>query len=819
MDDIHAFEDYPHLIGAENEKDTLVQLVLSIAIGLGAFLAFCLLRTRWTGLYAARKKHKNEASPLPELPDSFFGWIPALWRITEQQVLASAGLDAFVFLRTFKLATKFLTVTAFFALVVIKPVHDQFLKPNGREREETFELWRLNTELSDAYKNGTLATVLKNDIRNNYLWMYIAFAYLFTGLALYLVVAETRRIIEIRQEYLGSQATITDRTIRLSGIPKEFRSEARIKEFVEDLEIGKVESVTLCRNWKELDNAMIERMTILRKLEEAWTVHLGYRRVERNLESLPIAQPSPPGPTFDRGNGDDEESSRLIAGNGDSSHIQPYSRARPKTKIRYGRFKLQSVLVDAIDYYEEKLHKIDARIKDLRGKEFEPTPLAFVTMDSVAACQMAVQALLDPSPLEFLAKPSPAPADVVWPNTYLPRTSRVTRAWIITAIVGLLTIFWSFILVPLATALNLDNIEEVWPTLGHALKSNTIARSFVQTQLPTLLVSLLVVLVPYLYDWLANLQGMTSQGDVELSVISKNFFFTFFNFFIVFTILGTLSNFLRDGNFDKPLKDVNNIAENLATSLATLLNFYLNYIILQGFGLFPLRLLEFGSVALYPISLIGAKTPRDYAELVQPPIFSYGFYLPQTLLIFIICIVYSVLPGSWQILLAGLVYFAIGYMVYKYQLLYAMDHRQHSSGKSWTMICDRIILGVILFQLTTTGEIAPKAPKLSPLLLPLLAGTLYFTYVYGKTYKPLMSFIALRSIRGAEHSDLAHGLREHAGIDGRNVRSIAGTSGGRSVESQEAEQRFVNPSLIAPLEDVWIVNKSARTEDGRGLVA
>ena len=25
-----------------------------------------------------------------------FGWIPALWKITEQQVLASAGLDAFV---------------------------------------------------------------------------------------------------------------------------------------------------------------------------------------------------------------------------------------------------------------------------------------------------------------------------------------------------------------------------------------------------------------------------------------------------------------------------------------------------------------------------------------------------------------------------------------------------------------------------------------------------------------------------------------------------------------------------------------------------
>lgn len=54
------------------------------------------LRPRWTGLYAARKKQKDEATSLPDLPDTFFGWIIPLWRITDQQVLASAGLDAYV---------------------------------------------------------------------------------------------------------------------------------------------------------------------------------------------------------------------------------------------------------------------------------------------------------------------------------------------------------------------------------------------------------------------------------------------------------------------------------------------------------------------------------------------------------------------------------------------------------------------------------------------------------------------------------------------------------------------------------------------------
>lgn len=80
----------------QNQRDIYTQIVISVALGFFAFLAFCFLRPRWTSLYAARKRQKNAASSLPELPDTFFGWIPALYRITEDQVLASAGLDAFV---------------------------------------------------------------------------------------------------------------------------------------------------------------------------------------------------------------------------------------------------------------------------------------------------------------------------------------------------------------------------------------------------------------------------------------------------------------------------------------------------------------------------------------------------------------------------------------------------------------------------------------------------------------------------------------------------------------------------------------------------
>jgi hypothetical protein len=277
------------------------------------------------------------------------------------------------------MAIKFLTVTLFFALVVIKPVHDMFpdeKHPHGKDKDK-------DKDGKDDLRRS-IGAFARTAFDADYLWMYLVFAYFFTFLVLYLIVSESRRIIDVRQEYLGSQSTVTDRTIRLSGIPPELREEGKIKEFIEDLQIGKVESVLLCKNWEKLDSAMVKRMSILRRLEEAWTVHLGHRRVERSLETLPISQPSPPGPIIDEE--DREDGALLSRGSNGHNHIVPYARTRPTTRIWYGKYNLQSRNVDAIDYYEEKLRRADEEIRALRKQQFEACSLAFVTLDSIAAC-------------------------------------------------------------------------------------------------------------------------------------------------------------------------------------------------------------------------------------------------------------------------------------------------------------------------------------------------------------------------------------------------------------------------------------------------
>ncbi|KAI0817634.1 hypothetical protein GGR55DRAFT_28938 [Xylaria sp. FL0064] len=789
---------------APGSKDIYVQLVISFALGISAFVAFCILRPRWKTLYAARKRHSNPEIALPVLPDSFLGWIPALYRVTEEQVLASAGLDAFVFLSFFKMSLRLFATMLFFSLTVLWPIHSAFdtwsgLNPSPPPNSSSVYPTSLfsNRYLDESFSFTAKPKHRLDDGRLSYLWSYLVFTWFFSFLTVYFMNTETFKVVKIRQDYLGTQSTVTDRTFRLTGIPKDLRTKEKIKQFVENLEIGHVRSVNLCRNWAEIDGLIVQRRKTLHKLEEAWSAY----RSQKAMSPRAAISHDAMHDEDDQRDGreeDADENGPLLAG--DTPRGLNGERARPKIRLRFGFLKMRNRKIDALDYYEEQLRRLDEKILAARKKEYTPTDTAFVTMDSIAACQMAVQATVDPRPGQLLTKPAPAPSDVIWRNTYVPRYRRRFQSAMVTVFITGLSILWFFPVAILASLLSICTIRQVAPSLGESLQRHEITNALVRTGLPTLIVSLLNVLVPYLYDYLSNIQGFISQGDVELSVISKNFFFVFFNIFVVYAVSGSaaLAEFwriIRDS-----LSDTNTIAEKIALSIQNLSNFYLNFIMLQGFGLFPFKLLQFGSVTLYPFYRMGAKTPRDFAELVQPTLFNYGFYLPTALLIFILCLVYSVLPGSELVLLLGICYFGLGYFVYKYQLLYSMDQPQHATGKAWPMICRRIILGLVSFQVVMLAILVlRKAFFEAALIAPLVVLTLWYNYYFHRQFVPLTKYIALRSIK----RDSDPGSQSNPNRDEEEQMRLARRMSTID-EDKEKGMSFINPSLIAPLEQPWI---------------
>lgn len=76
----------------------------------------------------------------------------------------------------------------------------------------------------------------------------------------------------------------------------------------------------------------------------------------------------------------------------------------------------------------------------------------------------------------------------------------MTWAWSITFVILLLTIVWWAILLPLAALLNLETIGPFFPGLKELLERHEVLQSLVRTTLPTAILSLMTVIVPYLYD-------------------------------------------------------------------------------------------------------------------------------------------------------------------------------------------------------------------------------------------------------------------------------------------------------------------------------
>lgn len=836
LNDVSTYSDDDMIYRPPSGRVARYQIIIASTLGLIAVLLFSLLRLKYPKIYVANfndlnfSLHSTSRRNLPKLPsNSFFGWIPTVYRISESQILEYAGLDAVVFLEFFKMCIKILTICLVFALVVISPIRYKFTgrvdhdypddNVNGTATFRT--LARETTRISQGDSDGNGDD--KGPTYQQFLWLYTIFTYVFTFVVVYFLFQATNKIVNMRQKYLGSQNSVTGRTVKISGIPGLLRDEVTLARHIDSLNIGEVDSVLIVREWQNLNKLFKIRKRILRRLEESWVEYFEKNGLADKLELLALhphvgelyhienryTDVEPENDYSDWANQANELSAGSItdqvSDNGASSSVESLNRLlndelNTRPCFRKGWFGLFGPKVDAINYYSEKLEIIDKEIKRARMREYPATSNAFLTMKNVSQAQMLAQAVLDPKVNHLITNLAPAPHDIRWDNMSLTRQDRNIRIFMVTLFIGLMSVLLVYPVRYLASLLNTKSISKIWPSLGRAIKDHKWAKTLITGFLPTYLFTILNIVIPFFYVWISLRQGFLSHSDEELSSVSKNFFYIFVNLFLVFTTFGTAS-----------LVDTTKIASDLARSLRDLSLFYVDFIILQGLGIFPFKLLLLGNLLRFLThSIFRCKTPRDYLKLYKPPVFNFGLQLPQPILIFIITLVYSVM--SSKILTAGILYFIIGYFVSKYQLLYACVHPPHSTGKVWPLIFSRIILGLFLFQITMVGALAlQNAVTCASFLAPLPLLTVYFWWSFEKQYIPLSMFIALRAIEDNGNDDNSQDADVEQNGDFNNKTLD---------ERRELNTRYEYPNLVNDLDgpmialegnDMLLVNQDGTT--------
>lgn len=803
-------DDQPPIFDPRRQTQTLfkVQLYVCSALGIMCFLIFCFFRYKFPLIYSIRSYRNTK---IKKLPKDMFSWIKVLISINNEQLLQVIGLESYVFLCFFKMSIKILIALSVLGLCILSPI--RYLLVGSFDRDNS------SVDYFSKFFNITKSHDDENSEPVVYLAISVVFTYIFTAIIFFFLFKETNHIIKVRQMFLGSQRSITDRTIFVRNIPYEMCSKVALKKHIEDLNVGKVDQINFVHDYSLLTKLLEKRHQLIEKLEVLYSNICGldidlFRSadIQRvHLKTKFITEP----PTIQDivYNPDSTDDPSEVEQNGKYSVLN--IDIEKLNKKKRSCFKNVKSLKTVINRNIEKLNKLDQEIATLKEQHFKILPQAFITMDSVTDAQMAAQAVFSPKAFVLVTELAPAPLDVNWNNLLLSSKAVFIRKNFIELIIIL---FSCLLIIPIryiTSLLNVNSIRKIWKEFGDYLLKHDKIRTVVTGLLPTYLFTIINVILPYVISQLSSLQGLGSKGDVEISVIRKNFLYIFFNLFLVFTLFGTLSS------YKALLTDTTKIAPLLATSIKSLSLFYIDLILLQGLTMFPFKLLQVGDLFMLFWNFVmnyKQRTPRLFKDsLYRPQIFDLGLILPQHIMIFIITILYSAI--STKILVSGLVYFTLGFYTYKYQLVYSLVHPYHSTGKAWPIIFKRICLGIFFLHLQMFGSLAlEQSFVLAGLMLPLFPTTFIVFMFFDRNYKPLLHYIALDAIKthgksaDSESDDGLNGLLTASGVPPKDLNRKSSTvSFNRLLDGDEQCDAVI---MNSPDSHLSVIEESTRENSG-----
>ncbi|KAJ2964731.1 hypothetical protein NQZ79_g257 [Umbelopsis isabellina] len=730
---------------AKNPTGLAAQLVLCTVIGTLCFLLFCLLRVRWSSMYAPRLRMKKHAPQ--RLPDSMFGWIIPLIRIPHTQVLEKVGLDAVVMLQFLLTGAKLFALCGLFGTVVILPLNGM----NGI------------TNTTDPIHNNTISAISDfakpepaNPEATGVLWAYLFFTYFFCFAAFYFTFRNYRDYIGMRRKYgLQTASTLPARTVMVTGIPTELRSDRKLAEYFEGLGLGVVESVHVVKHVSQLSELIRERARCLRKLETAYARYWGN----------PCNDPSydPDALLIQAESTDHINAIDFSVHQPENDRLPLFKPRRSRPVIRDGMMGIVGKKVDAVEYYSEQFNYLDDIVmKARRLGRYPPSTVGFVTFESVISATIAVQTLLHPGPFLVRTQAAPEPRDVLWNNVAVRGRERLMRKAFVSVILLLIVFLWGIPIGFLSTFTNVESLERYMPWLVDLASKNKILQQIVYGFVPTLSVIVFMAVLPMVFYGLSIIEGIQSRSEAEEATFSKHFFFQLWNVFFVFTVASTVFT-LRE-----IIEDPKQIPNVLATKLPQVAPFFVNYTIIQGMMLLPIQLLQIGPVIVQLFRRwFLCKTPRDYAEVLAPVMYNYGWGYPMPVFIFIIVLIYSTM--SPLILVFGTIYFCLAYLVLKYQFLYVYFHPYEVAGRAWPMVFSRIIVGLLIFQVTSAGIFAlRRAFQQSALCAPLILSTIIFKVIMDAAYNHSSQVIPLQLLTqkfGTNHLQYANDIDHEPSVN------------------------------------------------------
>ncbi|KAJ1549463.1 hypothetical protein HK096_011528 [Nowakowskiella sp. JEL0078] len=149
---------------------------------------------------------------------------------------------------------------------------------------------------------------------------------------------------------------------------------------------------------------------------------------------------------------------------------------------------------------------------------------------------------------------------------------------------------------------------------------------------------------------------------------------------------------------------------------------------------------------MYILKLLSHLTPRKLHDMnLSCSYLDYGVLFPTHLVVFVVVLSYSVIAPL--ILIPGAIYFGVGWIVYRNQLLFVYVKEYESYGRHWTLAFKQCAIALAVFQVTLSGYLATKKATWPSILSAIMIPFTYYFYKYCmKSFEPQTRLVPLEAL-------------------------------------------------------------------------
>ncbi|KAK9097098.1 hypothetical protein Sjap_022595 [Stephania japonica] len=402
---------------------------------------------------------------------------------------------------------------------------------------------------------------------------------------------------------------------------------------------------------------------------------------------------------------------------------------------------------EAESVHDKEKPVLDQLKSDLKEKE---SGAAFVFFKTRYAAIVASHVLQSPNPMLWVTDLAPGPHDVYWSNLWIP----YRQLWIrkIATLVAA-TVFMFLFLIPVTFVQGLsqlDQLQQMLPFLKGLLKKKFVDE-VVTGYLPSVILMLFLLSVPPMMMLFSAIEGNISRSGRKRSACCKVLYFLIWNVFFVNVLSGSVISQIN------AISSPKDIPTQLAKVVPRQATFFMTYVLTSGWVGLSSEVMQ-----LYALICNFFNRYILWKKEVSPDYilsFPYHTEVPKVLLFGLLGFTCSILAPL--ILPFLLVYYFLGYIVYRNQFLNVYVTKYESGGQFWPIAHNTTIFSLVLSQIIAIGVFGLKrSPIASGFTFPLVILTLLFNEYCRQRFFPIFKSYSAQDFIEMDRQDEASGRME-----------------------------------------------------------